>query len=241
VLEEAFGRLHEAWLRQARFTAAASHELRTPLAVIRSQAEVALRHERTPQVYKEALTVVVDGAVRLQETLDGLLLLARADAGALSQERAPVCLSDLVDAAITRLTPLHPDGPSILRVGSDSGLIDGDARQLEVLLQNLLTNAVRHTESSGRITVALWVEARHVGLAVEDTGEGIPPDVLPRVFDRFFRVDLHRSRGHGGSGLGLSIVQAIAVAHGGTVEVRSTLGVGTRFEVRLPRADLKPS
>lgn len=232
-LNDAFARLRDSWLTQARFTADASHELRTPLAVILTQAEVALRGERSPEQLRSALAEVIDAATRTQDILAALLLLARGDAGAQAAPEAQVDLSALARDVATGWWP-GPPGPAVEVGAPECVVVSGDDHQLRLLLDNLLSNALRHTPADGTVHVAVAREGSEAVLVVSDNGEGVPPDALPHLFERFFRVDEGRSRGRGGAGLGLSIVLAVARRHGGTASVRSALGEGTRVEVRLP-------
>jgi heavy metal sensor kinase len=228
-------RLAAAFERQARFTADASHELRTPVAVIRTQAELALRRERTPAEYRAGLEACLRAAERMTATVEGLLTLARADAGAGLPSAEPVLLRPVVEAAAEALrepaaaagVTLAVDVPADLAVGGDRTLL------LEVA-QNLLGNAVRYNRPGGTVTSTAAVHAGQVEWRVADTGIGIPPHALPHLFERFYRVDPARSRAAGGSGLGLAIVAWIVEAHGGTVAVTSTEGAGSTFTVRLP-------
>lgn len=239
-LNRTFVRLHHAFALQARFTSDASHELRTPVAVILSQTEVALRRQHTIEEYRATLSAVLAGATRMQDVLEALLVLARADAGTPLPTRDSFDLADLareVGAAVTR------DGRGArLRVEAGrAAWVEGDRRQLEIALRNVLSNALRHTPETGVVVVRLAAEGAEVLLEVVDNGEGIPAEALPRVFERFFRVDDARSRQNGGSGLGLSIVKAVIEQHGGTVAAESTLGVGTTIRIRLPRPSVEPT
>ena len=218
---EELHRLQERFDQQARFTADASHELRTPLALIRTEVDVALRREREPAEYREALNGVRSGAERMQGILEALLLLARADAGGRIEE-ADLDLQDLAREVA---------GP--VPVGGAPAPMRGDARLLGILIRNLVSNAVQHTPN-GSVRVTTGVEGDTVTLTVADQGDGIPPGALARVTERFFRVDSARSRDQGGSGLGLSIVDTVARLHRGTVQIESELGRGTTVTVKFP-------
>jgi signal transduction histidine kinase len=231
-LNRSFVRLHEAWARQAHFTADASHELRTPLALVRAQAEMALQRDRAPEEYRRALAAVVTGAERLQATLDGLLLLARADADRVNGEAELVHLGALV--ARVSAGAARADGPAVAIDGPDEVWCRGDERYLEMMFENLLSNAVRHTPADGRVTVRVTPAGDRVRIDVDDTGEGIPAAALPHVFERFYRADPARSRARGGAGLGLAIVRVVAAWHGGDVSVASEEGKGTTVTVWLP-------
>jgi signal transduction histidine kinase len=229
-LNDAFARIHIAWQRQARFTADASHELRTPLAVMKTEAEVALRKERTPDEYRASLAAVGQAADRMHNLVDSLLLLARADADA-PLEQPPLDFALLTSQVVRELAA----PPSVaVRVHAETPvMVRGDERHLAILVRNLVANALRHT-SAGTVDVHVRALASCAELSVVDTGEGMPPDVVAHVFERFYRADAARSRDTGGAGLGLSIVRAIADAHGGTASVTSELGRGSAFVVRLP-------
>lgn len=175
----------------------------------------------------------MSGAERMEAVLEGLLLLARADAGGEGGVRERVDLTTLATEVVDELQP--PDGPNVRVEGAASALVSGDVIQLDLLIRNLVSNAIRHTPESGDVVVHVAL-GEHVVLEVRDTGEGIAAEALPRIFERFFRADAARDRPRGGAGLGLSIVQTVVHQHGGAVEAESTPGVGTIVRARLPRA-----
>jgi heavy metal sensor kinase len=236
VLNDMFSRLQDEFSRQARFTADASHELRTPVALLHSQIELALNRRRTPEEYREALETCQRASTRLRSLLDGLITLARADAGKLALAFQPVDLVALVEEVAAR----HRADAGRARVDITTTLpgapveVKGDPTSLARLLENLLTNAIRHTADGGRIEISLTADRQEAVLSVADTGCGIPEDDLPHIFERFYRVDKARSRSSGGSGLGLAICQSIVEAHSGTIGCTSKLDEGTTFVVRLP-------
>ncbi|MFV1959827.1 MAG: sensor histidine kinase, partial [Planctomycetota bacterium] len=234
-LNEAFDRLQAAFERQAKFTADASHELRTPLSVIRCNAELALRRPHSKEEYVDALAVGLRAATRMQEIVDRLLRLARADADSIDSKRMPVDLGVLVREAATSFEPLAAHRGVSIHVETKSVVVEGDEDQLRDVLDNLLSNAVAHGKEGGRVDVRVRTEGDAACLEVEDDGPGIPAADLPHVFDRFYRVDRARSRARGGSGLGLSICRAIVVGHGGRIELESRPGAGTTVVVRLPK------
>lgn len=243
VLNSAFARLELSFRRLSQFTADASHELRTPLAVIQSQAELALLQPRSPDEYRSALETCLKSADRMRCLTDNLLLLARSDSGRPPQpaenfdlrcivEEATTTLQDRFTAAHIELdceTPEHP-----LPIAAAPGFL----RQIPL---NLLDNALQHTPPGGRVSIQLLSMADNAQLIVRDTGCGIPAEHLPRVFDRFYRVDTARSRRTGGSGLGLAICQSLAEAHGGQIQCESVPGRGTTMTVILPLADAAPA
>lgn len=220
-------RLDASATAQRRFVSDASHELRSPLATIRQHAELAQLHPETTSV-GDLAEVVHDEGLRMQELVDALLLLARLDERAVLR-RDDVDLDDLALAEVRRL---RAGGTAVEASGIRAARVRGDARLLGQLMRNLVDNAARHA----RAAVAIGVAARdgHVTLTVDDDGTGVAPQERDRIFERFVRLDEARTRDAGGSGLGLSIVRAIAEAEGGTVRVgESPLG-GARFTVVLP-------
>ena len=235
--DDMIARLDDAFRRQRQFTADASHELRTPLTSIKGQVEVALNSERSPQTYREVLETVNDEVDRLIRLVGSLLTLARADAGQIPLARERVDIGGLVTSVVEQVTPManergvlvEEDPSPVITVPADEDLI------LQLLL-NLLDNAIKYTGDEGRVTVGWANREGFVELWVRDTGTGVPPEHLPRIFDRFYRVDRARSRAEGGTGLGLSICRWIAEAHGGSIQVASDPGRGSTFTVRLPLA-----
>jgi heavy metal sensor kinase len=228
-------RLEAAFARQARFTADASHELRTPVAILRAQVETALKGERAASEYRSTLEACGRAADRMAGLTESLLALARADAGE-RPAAGPVALDALVREGADLLRPSARAAGVELRCSVEPATVVGDARLLSEVLSNLVTNGFRYNRPGGRVDVTLGRENGEAVLRVRDTGVGIPTDALPHVFERFYRVDAARSRAHGGSGLGLSIVRWIVEAHKGTVEVLSEPDVGSTFTVRLPVA-----
>ncbi|MET0932603.1 MAG: ATP-binding protein [Mycetocola sp.] len=222
-------RLDASQKTQRRFISDASHELKSPLASMRQYAEVAQAHPDQVGV-DELSDVVLDEGARLERLVQGMLVLAKADENALAASRTAVDLDDLVLSEARRLketTALVIDTGSVgpARVLGDVGLL-GQA------LRNLADNAARH--ANGQVRFELSESDGQVVLAVSDDGNGIPPDARERIFERFVRLDEARARESGGSGLGLSIVREIALAHGGSVVAGVSALGGARFEVRMP-------
>jgi heavy metal sensor kinase len=233
VLNATFRRLESAFDRQARFTGDASHELRTPLAVVRSQAELTLSRERSPAEYREALQTCLRAAERMTDLVDGLLTLARADAGK-SAVREPVGLDRVVADAVELCRPLAEQNSIRLTTDLAPVTVPGDASALGRVVGNLVTNAIRYNRPGGEVHVTLERDGPGAVLTVRDTGEGIPEEHRAQLFERFYRADKARSRATGGSGLGLAIAKAVVEAHGGTIGFDSTVGKGSTFWVRLP-------
>lgn len=221
-----------------QFTADVAHELRTPLAAAQTTVESVLQmpHLSESEVRLTLQTVERQNG-RLSQIVQDLLMLARMDIQGLAQKRQLCCLNDLVNDVVEEMAALALVADVMLtdQVQTRQYLkVLGDEEQLYRVLTNLITNAIQHTPKNGNIVVALRHADHHALISVQDTGSGIAPEDLPRIFDRFYRVESDRSRSTGGSGLGLSIVQSIIQAHQGTIQVQSQLGNGSMFTVRLP-------
>jgi heavy metal sensor kinase len=235
-IEDAFVRLSRSFERERRFTADASHELRTPLTAMKANTTLALRGDRTPEQYREALQAVDSAADAMIRLVQGLLLLARSDRGQLELVYESVDLRELLDDAAAAARSNQPQAPVRIRIAEDAGAIRGDPDHLSRLIVNLLENALRHTPPDGEVTIEANGQGDNVVLSVADTGEGIPAEHLQHLGERFYRVDTARSREHGGTGLGLAICNSIVAAHGGTLTIDSAPGRGTRVTISLPRA-----
>jgi heavy metal sensor kinase len=231
-------RLEGAFNRITRFTADASHELRTPVALMRTRAELALRRPRSEDEYREALLQVLKELERTSGLIEQMLLLARADSGAERLQRVRLNLVESVaeacregrTLAMAKQISFHEQLPAA------PVWVEGDAHSLQRLFLILVDNAVKYTPPEGRIDITLATDADCAVVKFRDTGIGIAAEDLPNIFERFYRSDRARSRQSGGTGLGLSIGRWIAEAHDGKIEVRSTPGEGSVFEVRLPVA-----
>jgi heavy metal sensor kinase len=229
------GRLERSFAEIRRFTADASHELRTPLTVLRTEVEVALRKPLSATEHQQLLGCLLDELERMTRLTDQLLTLSRRDAGVEQFVPVVIDLKPLVASVVEALLPLAGDrGISLSLQGDGPVEIMGDESRLRQVFINLIDNAVKYTGRGGTVTVRLAREGDKGIAIVEDTGIGISPENLPRVFDRFFRADKARTRMEGGTGLGLSIAQSIIQAHGGKIELESVLNVGTRCKVTLP-------
>ncbi len=230
-------RLDDAFRRQRQFTADASHELRTPLSIMRGQIEVALARPRGPDEYVETLEAAAEQTERLIALTTSLLTLARADAGRIPLQPEPLEVRALVELTVEQARHLAEERGVALAVAGPEAWIEADTTLLIQLLLNLLDNAVKHTPSGGQVRVTWTTEADDLQLKVTDTGEGIPSEHLPHIFDRFYRVDVARNRSEGGAGIGLAIARWIAEAHGGTISATSRPGAGSTFLVTLPGTD----
>jgi two-component system heavy metal sensor histidine kinase CusS len=230
-------RLQESFQRLARFSADIAHELRTPVNNLRGVAEVTLGRPRTPGEYRDALSSCLEECGRLARLIDSLLFLARAESPAAPLATEPVDVGRELAAVCEFYEAAAADAGVSLTAEAPSGVV---ARLDRTLFQravgNLVANALAHTPAGGRVSVAAGSDDGRVLVEVADTGRGIPPEHLPRVFDRFYRVDDARSAAAGGVGLGLSIVRTIATLHGGTATIASAPGCGTRVTLTLPAA-----
>ncbi|KAB2664438.1 MAG: HAMP domain-containing protein [Verrucomicrobia bacterium] len=233
VLNETFARLEAAFQRQERFTADASHELRTPVSVIISQAQSALARERPAGEYRDALAACERAAQRMRRLIESLLELARLDAGATTRKET-VDLARLAEETIALVRPLAEMRGLQWTVQLAPATCVGDPGQLGQVLANLLANAIDYNRDGGGIRVTVG-PGGDGGVAVEvaDTGIGVGPEALPHLFERFYRADPSRTGSKGRAGLGLAIVKTIVEAHGGTIEVASEPGKGTKFTLRL--------
>ena len=219
------------------FVANVSHELRTPLAAIRGYAETlvdgAAAEAETAQRFSQR---IFDQCRRLGALLDDLLTLSRLEGTAAPAARNSVDLRELVIEAVDRLRPAAEAKQVALVVEPGvAPVVEGDEDGLLRLISNLLDNAIKYNRPGGSVRARLTEGQGQIALEVEDDGIGIPAASLPRIFERFYRVDKGRSREEGGTGLGLAIVKHVAQSHGGKVDVESRVGEGTRFRVVLPR------
>ncbi len=228
-------RLDSAFDQIRRFSADASHELQTPLTVMRGELELALRTSRSADEYRRTLESALEEVGRLSRLTEGLMLLARADAGALRLNRQEIDLDQLCQDLVADLAQLGESEGVDLRIDSDRPLkIQGDASQLRRLLTNLVQNGIKYTPRGGRVSLAWRTEGDQVAVEIHDTGIGLSRDESKRIFDRFYRASAGRSEHGGGAGLGLNIASSIATAHGGSIGLDSKPGKGSIFTVRLP-------
>ena len=234
-LETAFGRQQRLIEQQRRFTADASHELKTPLTIIQGNTSLALSGHPAPDDYRQAMAEIGLAAETMSRLVRDLILLAQSDAGRLGQDRIELLVREVLERAVGSVP--RPDAPVGLRLEDESLSVPGNEEELVRLFTNLLTNAARHTPAGGRITLAARREGGQAVVTVTDTGDGIAPEHLMHLGERFYRVDSARARLDGGTGLGLSIARSIAEAHGGALTLASTLGKGTMVTVTLPGAE----
>jgi two-component system OmpR family sensor kinase len=228
-------RIERASRRQRDFLADVSHELRGPLTVIRGNLDL-LRLQLSAADRQECATEAMGELNRMHRLVEDLLFLTEVDSSDMVAHE-PVDLRALVRLEVDRAQTADGDAHELVAETPDAAVVKGDRDRLGQLVWNLVENALKYTPAGGRITISLRNFGRLVELSVADSGIGISPEHLPRIFERFYRVDRSRSRAQGSTGLGLSIVRQVAEAHGGQVRVRSEPGVGTTFAVVLPTAE----
>lgn len=235
--DQMLDRLQAAFEREQQFTANAAHELRTPLTVIKGRIGVTRSRLRTSTEYENTLQDLEQEVDRLIRLSNGLLLLARIDQGQLPFNALAVDLSNLLEVIVEQVQPLAEARQITLMNGLPPEIwVQGDPDHLTSLFLNLLDNAVKYTPEAS--AVRLWAEYQNdeknmVQVAVNNTGACIPPEHLPHLFERFYRLE-STSRGKGGAGLGLAIAQQITYLHGGTLTAHSESNQGTTFTVTLP-------
>lgn len=231
-LNQMIERLERSFTEMQRFTADAAHELRTPLAIIRSEAEIALRLPRSSDEYCDVLGNLLEDTNRLSTLADELLFLSRYDAGVSVPGCEAVEIHALLLDVVNNMKPVaHGKEVSISLIENAECHVTAD-RQILRVFYNLIDNAIKNTEPAGRITVSSRAIKNEVTIRVSDSGCGIAAEHLPRIFDRFYRVD--PSRTTTGAGLGLAICQCIVRSCGGTIRAESIVGQGTSFIVSLP-------
>jgi len=234
-IESAFRAREASEAKLRRFVADASHELRTPLSAVRAYAELFERGAgERPEDLARSLEGIARESERMSVLVDDLLLLARLDEGR-PLDRAPVALDELVGEAVETARTVEPGRPVALT--AEPAPVLGDRERLRQIVDNLLGNARAHTPVGAPVEVRVGRENGSAVVEVADSGPGIPDEDADRVFERFYRTDASRARASGGVGLGLSIVAAVAEAHGGRVSVESQPGGGATFRIALPLAE----
>jgi two-component system, OmpR family, heavy metal sensor histidine kinase CusS len=230
--DEMLERLEDSFRRLSQFSADLAHELRTPLSNLMGEIEVSLRKERTAAEYRSILESNLEDCARLFRMIDGLLFLARADSG------TDVTMTDLdaaheIEAVVDFHDALAEQKQISIRV-CGSARLRGNSMLFRRALTNLISNALKFTPPGGEITIEAGERASGTAITVSDTGVGIPSEHLPRLFDRFYRVDPSRSHQEEGTGLGLAIVKSVMDLHGGSVAIKSTAGRGTSIQLVFP-------
>lgn len=234
-------RLESAVKTLSQFVADASHELRTPLAVIRTTAELALRRARSPEAYRDSLQEIVAEAERMTHLVEDLLLLARSDTRTVEMPLAPVDAREVVREVCAKMRGLAELRQIRITepVGEGAAMISGNRPALHRLFLVLLDNALKYSPAGGDVNITVERRDALVSVAIEDFGAGIGEADLPHIFKRFYQAD--RARSDGGHGLGLSLAESIARAHGATIEVRRTERASTVFRVVFTWRDGRPA
>jgi len=234
-------RLHDSFQRIRDFTLHASHELKTPLTVLCGEMEMALRDESLAESERERCSSQLEELRRLSRIVDALTLLAKADAGLVELQFAPVAFDDLIrDCFADAQILAHAAHIRVELTACAPITVQASAHRLRQLLLNLADNAVKYNEPGGQVIMSLRAGHDHAIYTISNTGPGIPPETLPRVFDRFFRGDLAHTHEIQGSGLGLSIAQWIVRAHHGSIQINSVPHKLTTVTVKLPALPKEP-
>jgi heavy metal sensor kinase len=235
-LNEMLDRIERAFQRVSQFTADASHELRTPVALVRTEAELALRKSRGEIEYRESLRHILLEAERTTTLIEELLSLARADSGRETLNLHPVDLRETLHGLVADWQQLATIRNLQFqeKITASGAFVLGDATALRRVVNIVLDNAFKYTSPPGSVELSLMQEEAQAVITVRDTGIGIAAEEQSKIFERFYRVDKARSRDLGGAGLGLSIAQWIVQQHQGSIEVESMPGQGSVFRVKLP-------
>lgn len=233
LLNDTFARLAAVIDEQKRFTSDAAHELRTPLSVILAQTQLALSRQRGPEANVKTIEMAHRNATRMQELIESLLTLAKADAGA-ETDREPIRLDALSRDNLDHIRHLAEEKSIILHDDLPPTACQAHPGHVTQILTNLLGNAVKYCRPGDEVRVSTHRHNGHAILTVADTGPGIAPEHLPHLFERFYRADASRNRSTGGAGLGLAICKTLVEAQGGHITVESKLEKGTTFQVVLP-------
>ncbi|GMR04256.1 MAG: hypothetical protein BMS9Abin23_0147 [Thermodesulfobacteriota bacterium] len=217
------------------FVANVSHELRTPLASIKGYSETLLDGDMDAERRSEFLRIIDRHATRMSRIIDDLLILSRLETQQFSMVSTPVDLKDIITSTVKGFEKQARDREVRLTTNIPEGLpcVSGDRDRLEQVVVNLLDNAIKYTPAGGKVSVSAAKENGRVRVDITDTGIGIPEDDMPRIFERFYRVDKARSRDIGGTGLGLAIVKHIIQGHDGKIHVESTPGAGSTFSFSI--------
>lgn len=234
VLNSTFARLEASFAQQRQFTSDAAHELRTPITVMLTQTQTALNRERGAAEYRATVEACQRAAQRMRKLMESLLELARLDAGQETLQRVPFDLSKTVNECVELVTPLAEARGLRIHCAAPALPCAGDPERMGQVITNLLGNAIEYSQECGEVRISGERQSGTVKLSVSDSGPGIAVEDLPRIFERFYRVDKARSGSGGHTGLGLAISKAIVEAHGGSLEAASRPGEGATFTVRLP-------
>lgn len=232
---EMIDRLEDAFVRLKRFSGDVSHELRTPIAVIRGEAELALRRIRTPEEYQTTLATIVKESENMSGIVEDLLLLARAQGQSIELDLEELSLKTFVEGVLDSVkSEISKKGISLELVNEGQETIKLSRGYFALALKNLLLNAAKHSPENAHIKLLVTSTYNETRFDVIDYGEGIPEKDLPYIFDTFYRVESARNRSTGGAGIGLSLSRALVSLHGGKISVKSVFGQGSTFRATLP-------
>ncbi|MEO0509274.1 MAG: ATP-binding protein [Verrucomicrobiota bacterium] len=234
VLNTTFSKLDASFEQQVRFTADASHELRTPISVILAKCQFALRRDREAEKYRQTLGECEKSAQHLRGLVESLLQLARVDSGEFSLKKENHDLGTIAMEAAHALDPLAEEKHIGFDLDCPITAANFDKERIFQVMTNLISNAIKYTQESGRIRVSTRKTEGRVSFTVEDNGNGIEKAQIPYLFDRFYRGERDRTNEHRSTGLGLAIVKSIVDAHDGSLSVESAPGKGSTFTVSLP-------
>ncbi len=234
-IDMALSELREAEKIRRDFTANVSHELKTPLTSINGFAEMIASGTTDKDDTIKFAGIIRKEGTRLLNLIDDIISLSRLDGAPKAQEFEKLQLDRISEDIINQLRIRARDKEVALEFVGEPVWIDGDGRMIEDLIYNLVDNGIKYTENGGRVTLSVFPESDGAIIQVSDTGIGIPDEDQSRIFERFYQVDKSRSKKVGGSGLGLSIVKHIVQSHGGSIDLKSSLGKGTTIKVRLPK------
>jgi two-component system sensor histidine kinase ArlS len=228
-------RIEAAYEQQNRFVSDASHELRTPISVVQGYANLLSRWGKEDKaVLDESVIAIKNEAENMKNLVEKLLFLARADKNTQKLEKENFYVNELIEEII-KDTKLIANNHNILNFKNDTAILCADKNLIKQALRIFIDNSIKYTPTGGTITINSYLNADLITITIEDTGIGISEEDLPFIFDRFYRCDKARSRQSGGTGLGLSIAKWIISSHAGTTEVQSTLNIGTKIIISIPR------
>ena len=229
-INQLLDRLGNVILREKQFTADASHELRTPLSIIKGTLEVLIRKPREPQQYIEKITTVISEVDRISFLVDQLLELSKYENSGIFPKFRQVKISDVISESVTRLLPLLNQKKITIESGGNTELsVYADPAMLDVIFENLISNAVKYSPEKSRIEIFVKTSDNKIILSVTDHGLGIPPEQIDRIFDRFYRIDESRNSKIAGKGLGLAIAKRLVDLQNMELSVKSELNKGTTF------------
>jgi len=237
VLNQMIARLDESFQHTNRFTTDASHELRTPLTIIKGELEALLFRKDIATPLRDEIYRILEEVERLVQIVEGLFSLSRLDSGEAQTERVRLNLASLAETTAEQMCMLAVEKSIDIRYETKHPVeVNGDRARLKQVIVNLLDNAIKYTPPGGEVSIAVNSRDGTAILEVSDTGCGVPEAAIPHLFERFYRADEVRSRHVDGAGLGLSIVQSICAAHGGSVSLRNRQPNGCQVTVEIPAA-----